>query len=214
MVTGTCNGYVINTSVHKQFFIDRGTLVRYTMDKYRGSKCMYSQEFIDYLVHFHGSRDYFECHEILEDYWKRADERNKDSILVAFILLAVSNYHYRRNNIPGAVKTLKTAIIIFRKQSEELPNYGFEQASFMNSINNRLDQIQALKEYTSTNLPIVDVNLVEACRKACEQKGFIWCKESDLSNENIVHRHLRRDRTEVILERNRALKRRQNKGRE
>ncbi|PAD68333.1 hypothetical protein CHH83_14265, partial [Bacillus sp. 7586-K] len=32
---------------------------------------MYDQEYIDFLVHFHCDRDYFECHEILEEHWKK-----------------------------------------------------------------------------------------------------------------------------------------------
>ena len=35
---------------------------------------MYSQAYIDYLVHFHGDRDYFECHELLEEHWKKTKE--------------------------------------------------------------------------------------------------------------------------------------------
>ncbi|MEH7501602.1 DUF309 domain-containing protein, partial [Neobacillus drentensis] len=29
---------------------------------------MYPTEYIQFLAHFHGDRDYFECHELLEDY--------------------------------------------------------------------------------------------------------------------------------------------------
>ena len=31
---------------------------------------MYPTEYIQFLIHFHGDYDYFECHEILEEYWK------------------------------------------------------------------------------------------------------------------------------------------------
>lgn len=31
---------------------------------------MYPTEYIQFLIHFHGDYDYFECHEILEGYWK------------------------------------------------------------------------------------------------------------------------------------------------
>ncbi len=32
---------------------------------------MYPNAYLDYLVYFHGHRDYFECHEVLEEYWKK-----------------------------------------------------------------------------------------------------------------------------------------------
>ena len=30
----------------------------------------YPEAFISYLIEFHATRDYFECHELLEEYWK------------------------------------------------------------------------------------------------------------------------------------------------
>lgn len=32
---------------------------------------MYPPEYIEFLYHFHCDRDYFECHEILEELWKK-----------------------------------------------------------------------------------------------------------------------------------------------
>ena len=30
----------------------------------------YPEAYTDYLCYFHGARDYFECHEVMEEYWK------------------------------------------------------------------------------------------------------------------------------------------------
>lgn len=175
---------------------------------------MYPKEYIDYLVHFHGDRDYFECHEILEDYWKSVDKNNKGSILVAFILLAVSNYHHRRNNLSGAARTLQKAITIFNNHKHQLHDFGFSQMEFIDCLKERLSSIQNAKGYKSMNLPLNDPELLTLCMKVCNQKGYTWGQNSDLSNEDIVHRHVKRDRSEVILERNLALSFRHKKGRE
>lgn len=53
---------------------------------------MYPKAYIEYLVHFHSDRDYFECHEILEEHWKQ-DGRNKGWLVL--IQTAVAFYHYR-----------------------------------------------------------------------------------------------------------------------
>lgn len=37
---------------------------------------MYPAEYLEYLVYFHADRDYFECHEILEEYWKEQGMNN------------------------------------------------------------------------------------------------------------------------------------------
>ncbi|MGG0716634.1 DUF309 domain-containing protein [Robertmurraya massiliosenegalensis] len=170
---------------------------------------MYPKEYIEYLVHFHGDRDYFECHEVLEEYWKKVDKSNKNSVLVGFILLAVSNYHHRRENFSGAARTLKKAIAIL--QQYELEPYGLAESEFLPLLKKRLVRIEERQEYKSLNFPIYDSSLIEACKKACEQKGLSWCVVSDLSNDEIVHRHLLRDRSEVIQEREDALKFKQTK---
>lgn len=175
---------------------------------------MYPKEYIEYLAHFHGDRDYFECHEVLEEYWKKVDKSNKKSILVGFILFAVSSYHHRRRNFNGAKRTLKKAIEIFNEQRTQLVHYGLSANPFMNVLSEQLISIQNLQDYQSLNLPIHDEELLISCQEACLQKGFTWAQKSDLTNEELIHRHLTRDRSEVIADRNRALHLSKQKGRE
>ncbi len=175
---------------------------------------MYPKEYIEYLVHFHGDRDYFECHEILEEYWKKVDKNNKKSILVGFILLAVSNYHHRLRNWSGAIRTLQKSINIFHEQKEQLEHYGLTLNVLSPLLKERLTSIQNHQDYKSMNLPIQDPKLLEVCKKACLEKNFIWGQESDLTNEELVQRHSKRDRSGVIEERNQALLVRQRKGKE
>ena len=175
---------------------------------------MYPQEYIDYLVHFHGDRDYFECHEVLEEYWKKVDNKNKESILVGFILFAVSNYHHRRNNFAGAKRTLGKAFTIFTKQADELTSYGLNPIVFIHFVKERLADVEDHKEYTSINLPLEDSSLIRICETVCEKKGLTWCQESDLSDDQLIHKHAKRDRSEVMFERRLAINARKNKGRE
>ncbi|WP_141433419.1 DUF309 domain-containing protein [Bacillus sp. 03113] len=167
---------------------------------------MYPTEYINYLIHFHGDRDYFECHEILEEYWKTVDRANKESIWVAFILLSVSNYHYRRNNKIGAKKTLQKALSIFIKQKHQINDLGIDSEVLLEQLKQRLKNIEANEPYQSINLPIYDQLLIHRCRSLCDRLQIRWQQVSDLSNMDIVHRHLRRDRSLVIQERADALK--------
>ncbi|SDM47321.1 DUF309 domain-containing protein [Bacillus sp. OK048] len=169
---------------------------------------MYPKAYIQFLAHFHGDRDYFECHEILEEYWKESNERKKNSIWVGFILLAVSRYHQRRKNFIGAKRTLEKAIKILSIQ-ESRPNIqGLDSGSLFPLLSKLLDQINHEESYQSINLQIADPILLDACIKECRSKGFIWGQESDLGDESIVHRHKLRDRTYVTEERIEALKNR------
>lgn len=169
---------------------------------------MYPKDYIRYLAHYHGDRDYFECHEILEEYWKETEPANKRSILVAFILLAVSSYHHRRENFPGAYRTIRKAEMIFKEKEGELKDYGINSIDLFQLLTNQAREIKEKKPYQSMNLPLSDPMLVEALRVYCKSCGWRFGQASDLTKEELIHRHSKRDRSEVILERNRALEKR------
>ncbi|WP_218197281.1 DUF309 domain-containing protein, partial [Pseudomonas sp. 2995-1] len=60
----------------------------------------YPDAYIEYLIEFHGTRDYFECHEIMEEYWKK----NKEKHWHTLIQLAVAIYHERQHNYDGSLR--------------------------------------------------------------------------------------------------------------
>ena len=158
-------------------------------------------EFVSYLVQFHGSPDYFECHEILEEYWKEVDPRNKKSHWVGFILLAVSAYHHRRENFIGAEKSMKKAITIMENITPEIiTSLGLSYAQLLTCMNACLLNIQNGKSYESFNLPINNDQLLQLCRIECNSKGLPWSKQH-IIDDRIIHRHMLRDRSEVIKER-------------
>lgn len=167
---------------------------------------MYPNAYIEFLAHFHGDRDYFECHEILEEYWKLVDCGNKDSIWVGFIQLAVSSYHHRRGNFQGAKRTLQKAWKVFTLKKDSLLELGLDPQLLISLVQDRLWMIEEKTIYKSMDLPINDSILLAECKKTAETLGFQWGSVSDLSDAELVHRHKWRDRTSVIEERNHALK--------
>ncbi|MEH7181391.1 DUF309 domain-containing protein [Neobacillus vireti] len=170
---------------------------------------MYPKEYIEFLAHFNGDRDYFECHEILEEFWKDSNEREKDSIWVGLILLAVSRYHHRRGNFIGANRTLEKAITILSLKAGHQGNLGLDLGILFPLLSKLLTQIQKEERYQSINLPVSDHILLKACLKKCNELEIIWEQNSNLEDEYIVHKHKLRDRSPVIVERMKALK---NKG--
>jgi predicted metal-dependent hydrolase len=173
---------------------------------------LYPHEYIQYLAHFHGDRDYFECHEILEDYWKNQERGNKDSVWVGLIQLAVACYHHRRSNFRGAKKTLEKAVEIFKKEEQRLSCLGLNKMELFTLLNERYIAIEKNQPYSSFNLPINDPHLIQQCQTHCLKHGIIWGSHSDLNNNSLVDRHKLRDRTSIISKRLCALKR--NKGSE
>lgn len=166
---------------------------------------MYPKEYIQFLAHFHSDRDYFECHEVLEEYWKRTDSGNKSSVLVGLILLAVSTYHHRRCNFIGAKRTLEKAIKIFDTQGCWLKKLGLDPSLLYDLLKKRFSIIEKEEAYTSFDLPICDSLLLEVCREYCKQVELQWGRASDFTNNSLIHRHMLRDRTSVIEERRQSL---------
>ncbi|MBD8070314.1 DUF309 domain-containing protein [Bacillus sp. PS06] len=161
----------------------------------------YPQEYINYLVHFHGDRDYFECHEELEELWKQDPKEERKDHLVAFIQIAVALYHQRRGNFNGAYKMMSNAITIIEKKKEAVTHSGLHPAKLLTLLNDRLTDIENSVSYKSFNLPINDSKLVEVCKKKCESLGLEWGSIRPVEDVNIIDKHKRRDRSDVIAER-------------
>jgi predicted metal-dependent hydrolase len=159
---------------------------------------MYPKEYLEYLIQFHGKRDYFECHEILEEYWKAENQEKK--VWVGLIQIAVSLYHHRRNNFKGSLKMMKSAYNILQYEQQELKALGISYPQLMELLQEKIEKIQNLEPYKSFHLPLEEA-VVTQCKHLCEKEGIQWGEPSNLEDLNIVHKHTLRDRSDVIKER-------------
>lgn len=165
----------------------------------------YPDAYIGFLAHFHGDRDYFECHEILEEYWKDHPESPYRTTWVSLIQSAVAMYHYRRGNVAGARKSLDGALRRFRP--EELEALGIDSARWRERLEATLRAVQANppEPYRDIDMPIADERLAEAGAAAALALGFGWGAPSRMEEPELLHRHTLRDRSDVIEARRRAL---------
>lgn len=175
---------------------------------------MYPKAYIEYLVYFHGPRDYFECHEVLEEHWKKDPPDKRKSYWVALIQISVALYHQRIKNYNGAKRLLKNALNIIKNEKKALKNLSLDFSKLVTILNQRYEEICSQKAYDSFNLPITDEALLDECRDICKQRGYTWGQSSDLSNKQLIYKHSLRDRSDVIFERRRQqqLKEQKRKG--
>jgi predicted metal-dependent hydrolase len=163
----------------------------------------YPAPWMKYLYDFHVTRDYFQCHEHLEEYWKHTGQM--DRTLVAFIQLAVGAYHARRENKAGALKMWKQALADLAASDE--PYLGMDlvqlRADVAIWIKRLLDDLQ----FEDAELPFADVALKSRLVDMAKQKGRQFGDPSDIHDIELTHRHMRRDRTEVIESRLQSLAR-------
>lgn len=167
---------------------------------------MYPKEYIEFLYHFHCDRDYFECHEILEHLWKLDPKDERKPGWVGLIQVAVSFYHYRRGNFRGAYRMMKNAISIIRKEKQFIETIGLDSGKLLNILEHSFEGIQQKKPYKSIQLPISDPALLEICFNTAKERKKTWGEKSDLSNQYLIHKHKKRDRSSIILERKASLK--------
>ncbi|MGL4820845.1 MAG: DUF309 domain-containing protein [Bacilli bacterium] len=159
-------------------------------------------KFNEYLTLFHRERDYFECHEVLEEHWKALGEP-KNSVWVLFISIAVGSYHWRRVNFKGAEKSFLFATELQAAHEEGTLRLGVDPLALKDLLHSKLCAVQQNERYVPFDLPLTDqsryteLRLGEPLRYTEEQFHFI--KE----------KHRLRDRTDVLEERQAAISKRQ-----
>jgi predicted metal-dependent hydrolase len=164
----------------------------------------YPEEYVKFLAHFHGDRDYFECHELLEEYWKEHPQSPYRVTWVCLIQSAVGMYHYRRGNIAGAAKSLEGSLRRFRP--EELSELGVDAEVWRERLEATVTALRnGDKDYRDIDVPITDERLLARGRYACESMGVPWGAPSRMEEPELIHRHTLRDRSDVIEARRNAL---------
>ncbi len=170
----------------------------------------YPSAYIDYLVYFHAERDYFECHEVMEEYWKEHPDDSYKDVWHICIQLAVTAYHERRGNVAGAFKMLNQARNRMRGadipvlvgkiglDAERLHTMMVSWLAKLEIAITALQQESAADMYEDPNLPIADPTLEQLCKEEAERRGHAWLAPSQLQDAALINKHTLRDRTDVI----------------
>lgn len=162
---------------------------------------MYPQAYIDYLVYFHGIRDYFECHEILEEEWKKDARGERKNHWRGLIQIAVGLYHWRRGNLIGAERSLQNAINNLDGEKPALQSLALDPQHLIALLKQLEQEIKERKPYKNVNLPITDIQLIRRCETLCQEKGCIMGNPSDLSDVQILHKHCQPNRETILSKR-------------
>lgn len=167
------------------------------------------EPFVHYLAQYHGTRDYFECHEIMEEYWKEKKEAAYEGSWLVLIRIAVMQYHARRGNGSGALKLLAKADSEI--EPDRMDELGLDGRQLKRMLGRRRERwIDASSVvYDDFNLPIADPGLLEAAVRRTEALGAIWLSPGETADASVVHRHLVRDRTDVVEARETSIRSRQ-----
>lgn len=154
---------------------------------------MLNTSLIEYLVHFNGSRDYFLCHDILEDCWKASPRIKKDSLEVGLIQVAVGQYHMRIGNIRGGFKMLNNALEIVEDNLMKISSLGIDSEKLAKEIRLCIKQ----ENFKEINISIINECLLKIVLYECLQRNYVW-EDNAVSDEKIIFKHRNRNRSEVV----------------
>ncbi|ACT01248.1 DUF309 domain-containing protein [Paenibacillus sp. JDR-2] len=165
----------------------------------------YPSAYLSYLAEFNGTRDFFECHELLEEHWKEHPDDPRALLWVGLIQLAVGQYHERRGNLKGAVKMYEKAL--GKLDQPSLEQLGLDGTRTIADLSHRYEYLQDGQSlpYQDITLIVTDPELEQQCIQLCNALQAEWGSSSSMDAEALIHRHKLRDRSEVLAERTAAI---------
>ncbi len=142
-----------------------------------------------FAFEFNVQQDYFECHEVLEELWQAG--QRQDESLVALIQLAVARYHHRRGNLAGAMRTYPKAFQKIERHAGSLAGHGIDVVHLLG-----LRPAFMQPDYQHIPLP-----LAKDLQRRIQQVPV------DVQHDPsfLRHKHVLRDRQDVISARQLAL---------
>jgi len=106
-------------------------------------------------IELFNNREFFECHEVLEDQWRREMSDLKD-LYQSIIKIAVGFYHAERKNYVGAVKVLRKGL----RQIEPYLEPGRAEFLELRPFVAQCTQCLAELEHAEQGLSLFDVSYI------------------------------------------------------
>ncbi|GEN85002.1 hypothetical protein SLU01_33140 [Sporosarcina luteola] len=154
--------------------------------------------FLKFIVYFNRNQDYFECHEVLEEYWKSIPNYSKEHPLTAYILLATGLYHWRRSNFNGAYRTLLKAerrFLDFPKFHEAF-THGIDYVRLLDNTNQAVEKVKKAEPFSSFQLSLNSDELNALVDETAASMHLL-----PLNSDTVIHKHMLRDRNDILAER-------------
>ncbi|RCX21700.1 hypothetical protein DFP94_102456 [Fontibacillus phaseoli] len=125
----------------------------------------YEPLYVAYLIYFNRDRDYFECHEVLEELWLK---QGRSPLYKGLLQVAVGLYHFRNGNVTGGRKMLASAgdkLAAYPPDSLgiDLERLRHETSAYANRLENFEQEPFG---YYDLNIELIDPELISAVEKS------------------------------------------------
>lgn len=155
--------------------------------------------FVEYCAYFNDHQDYFECHEVLEDYWKTCAPRDRLHPLVGYVQLATGMYHYRRGNTVGALRILAKAKKNLQQHTQSPFVEYIDLHDLLVKIDGAIEAMLAGEAFRPFQLLLTNEKLQQlAFEKAVSLPAQV--------EHYVLHKHMLRDRSDIVALREEKLR--------
>ena len=101
----------------------------------------YDRLYVAYLYYFNETRDYFECHEVMEELWL---EEGRSPLYQGLLQVAVGLYHHANGNVSGSIKLFSAGLDKLGPYPEQ--TLGIDLAKLVQDSRRYLDKLLRIKE--------------------------------------------------------------------
>ncbi len=161
--------------------------------------------YVDYFAYFNGNQDYFECHEVLEEYWKEIAPGDKNHVLVGLVQLATGMYHWRRDNRSGALRMLQKSFANLQQHTKSEFLQALDVEQLFQDVEHVLTHIKSGDSFTAFPIIIQD----EALQQLIDKKLLALPR---VEAHFLHNKHMLRDRSEVLEARAQKMAEKQQRG--
>ncbi|MFS0687951.1 DUF309 domain-containing protein [Sporosarcina sp. 179-K 8C2 HS] len=160
--------------------------------------------FLNFIVYFNRNQDYFECHEVLEEYWKSIPNYTKDHPLTAFILLSTGLYHWRRGNVHGAHRTVV-------KAANRMQDFSTFDARYTEALDYRqlvqdtervISNMEKGEAFSPFTILLTSASLQRSVDEIASSMDLL-----PADSDAVIHKHMLRDRSDILAEREKKKRR-------
>jgi predicted metal-dependent hydrolase len=119
---------------------------------------VYDRLYVDFIYYFNIERDYFECHEVMEELWL---EEGRKPLYQGLLQIAVGLYHHWNGNVGGSIKLFSQGIDKLEHFSS--PTLGIDLELIVDESRIYVQKLLNIAiepfEFYDLNIVLVDPNL-------------------------------------------------------
>lgn len=113
------------------------------------------KRYLKFIEVFQNERDFFECHEILEDVWVEETKcETRKHVAINLLLISVGLLHWRNKNFKGSVQVLENSLNNYEEVSFLIEELGIDSKELKDMIQDTISKIKKQKDYEELYLPL------------------------------------------------------------